>query len=204
MVEVRFAFIDSIEGVKCVLDGVTKYSDAGGFCSFFGISQGAHTYSISKEGYNFIEGQDPFGRPLDESGTTTIEWAPDPIVPWPETQSWLMLITLEAISMEEFRFDSWNPPLDTREVFIVGAAWPEVIKVADIAEDIYAHYVVKNIGGSAGEATVMVKDLDTDLAITTWSIPELAPNERFKTSSSGAYIGKMPARNWRLEFKVEP
>ena len=95
MVEVRFAFIGSIEGVKCVLDGVTKYSDSGGFCRFFGISQGAHTYSVSKDGYTFIEGQDPFNRPLYESGTTTIEWAPVPGIPWPEDQPWLMLITLE-------------------------------------------------------------------------------------------------------------
>lgn len=204
MVEVRFAFIGSIEGVKCILDGVTKYSDANGFCSFFGVSQGAHTYSVSKAGYTFIEGQDPFGRPLSASGTTTIEWAPVPGMSWPETEPWLMLITLKAIALGEFRFDSWNPPLDTREVFIVGAPYPAVVRTADVGEDVYAHYVVKNVGASAGASTITVKDLDTGSIIATWSIPELAPNERFKTSSSGAYIGKMPTRDWRLEFKVEP
>jgi len=97
MVEVRFAFIGSLEGVKCTLDGEVKYSDAGGFCSFFGVSQGAHTYSVSKDGYTFIEGQDPFKRSLSASGTTVIEWALEPGVPWPEDQPWLMLITLEEI-----------------------------------------------------------------------------------------------------------
>ncbi len=204
MVEVRFAFIGSIEGVRCVLDGVTKYSDSGGFCSFFGVSQGAHTYSVSKTGMVFVSGQDPFGRPLSASGTTTIEWAPVPGIPWPEAQPWLMLITLEAIGMGEFRFDSWSPPLDTREIFIVGSAWPALVRNVDLGESVYAHYVVKNVGASAGAATITVKDLDTGATVTTWSSPELAPNARFKTSGSGAYIGKMPSRDWRLEFKVEP
>ena len=96
MVEVRFAFIGSIEGVKCTLDGEVKYSDAGGFCSFFDISQGAHTYSVSKTGMHVVAGQDPFGNPLGAAGTTVIEMAPVPGTPWPEDQPWLMLITLEV------------------------------------------------------------------------------------------------------------
>jgi|GEM_PF-2872616 len=113
--------------------------------------------------------------------------------------------TVEAApSLGEFRFDSWNPPLDAREIFIVGAAWPAVVRTVDPGEDVYAHYVVKNVGSVAGKATINVKDLDTGAVIRTWSSPELAPNERFKTSSPGAYIGKMPDRAWRLEFKGEP
>lgn len=204
MVEVRFGFLDSIEGVKCVLDGVTKYSDSSGFCRFLGVSQGEHTYSVSKTGMTFVSGEDPFKRPLEESGTTTIEWAPAPEFPWPEAQPWLMLFTLEAIGVGEFRFDSWNPPLDTREVFIVGSAWPALVRKVDVGESVYAHYVVKNVGSSAGKATITVKDLDTGATVKTWSSPDLAPKERFKTSGLGAYIGKMPGRNWRLEFKVEP
>ena len=95
MVEVRFAFIGSLEGVKCTLDGEVKYSDAGGFCSFFDIAQGPHTYSVYKAGMHVVAGQDPFGRPLGAAGTTVIEWAPVPGTPWPEDQPWLMLITLE-------------------------------------------------------------------------------------------------------------
>lgn len=116
--------------------------------------------------------------------------------------------TVEAApptELPEFRFDSWNPgALDYREIFIVGSAWPDLVRTVDVGEDVYAHYVVKNIGSLAGKATITVKDLDTGAVITTWSSPELAPNERFKTSSPGAYIGKMPARDWNLEFKVEP
>ncbi len=96
MVEVRFSFIGSIEGVKCTLDGEVKYSDASGFCSFFDISQGAHTYSVSKTGMHIVAGQDPFGRPLGDAGTTVIEWAPVPGTPWPEDQLWWMTLTFEA------------------------------------------------------------------------------------------------------------
>ncbi|MBA7704060.1 hypothetical protein ES703_112858 [subsurface metagenome] len=110
----------------------------------------------------------------------------------------------EPVDLGEFRFDSWNPPLDTREIFIVGSSWPALVRKVDVGESVYAHYVVKNVGSSAGKATITVKDLDTGATVKTLSSPDLAPKERFKTSGSGAYIGKMPGRNWRLEFKVEP
>ncbi len=107
--------------------------------------------------------------------------------------------------MGEFKFDSWNPlGLDFREIFIVGSVWPAVVRIVDVGESVYAHYVVKNVGSVAGKATITVKDLDTGAVITTWILPELAPNQRFKTSGSGAYVGKMPSKYWRLEFKVEP
>jgi len=95
MVEVRFAFIGSLEGVKCTLDGEVQYSDAAGFCSFFDVSQGEHTYSVRKEGMHVVSGEDPFERPLEDSGITVIEWAPDPQFPFPETEAWVMLFTLE-------------------------------------------------------------------------------------------------------------
>lgn len=95
MVEVRFAFIGALQGVKCTLDGEVKYSDAGGFCSFFGVAQGEHTYSVGKAGMYVVSGHDVFMRPLYDSGTTVIEWVPDPEFPFPEDQAWLMLFTLE-------------------------------------------------------------------------------------------------------------
>lgn len=100
MVEVRFGFIDSIEGVKCTLNGDVKYSDSGGFCSFFGISQGAHTYSVEKEGMYVVEGEDPFRKPLEASGTTVIEWALVPGEPWPEAYPWYMQFTLSEVVVE--------------------------------------------------------------------------------------------------------
>lgn len=108
-----------------------------------------------------------------------------------------------APQLGEFRFDSYSPPLDTREIFPVGAPWPSVTKTYKPGDFVYVHYAIKNIGAEAGEAVITVKDLDTGSVITTWSIPELAPNARFKTSSPGAYVGKMPSKDWRLEFKVE-
>jgi len=207
VVEVRFACIPSVAGVKCTLDGAVKYSDSLGLASFFGISQGAHTYSVeAPAGWKFDYGEGVFGDPIPQSGTTVIEWAELPGTPWPEDQPWMMkFIFIEEAVLGEFRFDSWNPlVLDFREIFIVGSAWPAVVRPADVGENIYAHYVVKNVGAEAGEATITVKDLDTGSVITTWSSPELATNERFKTSGSGAYIGKMPNKEWRLEFKVTP
>jgi len=96
MVEVRFACIPGVPGVRCVLDGVTKYSDSGGFASFFGISQGAHSYSMTAPtGWRFVSGEDVFGRPLYTSGTTVIEWTLVPGTPWPEDQPWMMMLTFE-------------------------------------------------------------------------------------------------------------
>ena len=113
--------------------------------------------------------------------------------------------TVEAApSLGEFRFDSYGPPLDTREIFPVGAPWPSVTKTYKSGDPVYVHYAVKNVGAGAEKATITVKDLDTGAIITIWSIPELAPNERFRTTGSGAYVGKIPNRDWRLEFKVEP
>ena len=112
-------------------------------------------------------------------------------------------LTFEEVSAGEFRFDAYTPLLDTREIFPVGAPWGSVTKSYDPGEDVYVHYAVKNIGAEAGEAAITVKDLDTGAVVTTWSIPELGPGERFKTKDSGAYVGKI-SKDWHLEFKVEP
>jgi len=98
MVEVRFACIPGVPRVKCTLDGAVKHSDEIGICSFFGVSQGAHSYSIvAPEGWSFVSGEDVFGRPLYESGTTVIEWAPYPEIPWPEDQPWMMMMNFEEV-----------------------------------------------------------------------------------------------------------
>jgi len=97
MVEVRFACIPGIAGVKCTLDGVTKLSDEIGIASFFDITQGAHTYSVeAPSGWRFVSGEDVFGRPLGKSGTTTIEWVEIPGTPWPEDQPWMMKFNFEV------------------------------------------------------------------------------------------------------------
>ena len=99
MVEVRFACIPSVAGVKCTLDGVMKYSDSTGIANFFGISQGAHSYSIkAPEGMVFVSGEDYFGRPLFQSGTTVIEWVPIPGQPWPEEQPWMILLNFKEVT----------------------------------------------------------------------------------------------------------
>lgn len=197
---VRFACIDSVEGVKCTLDGVVKYSDSLGLCDFINISGGDHSYSAEKDGWEFVSGVAPFMGSIPQSGTITIPAG------WPTAVPYVLELEFVEVSAGagEFRFDSWSPPLDLREVFIVGAAWPALVRKVDVDEHVYAHYVVKNVGSSAGAATITVKDLDTGATITIWSSPNLAPNERFKTSSPGAYIGKMPNRDWRLQFKVMP
>ena len=97
MVEVRFACIPSVAGVRCTLNGVTKLSDESGIANFFGIAQGSHSYSVvPPEGMRLVSGEDPFKRSLGTSGTTVIEWLPLPGTPWPEDQPWLMAFTFEV------------------------------------------------------------------------------------------------------------
>jgi len=101
MVEVRFACIPSVTGVRCILGGVVKYSDEVGISSFSGISQGAHSYSVEPpRGMIFTSGKDIFGRPLYKSGTTYIEWVPIPGEPWPEDQPWIMELNFTEITVE--------------------------------------------------------------------------------------------------------
>ena len=119
-----------------------------------------------------------------------------------------LLLTVEEVPVGEavMRFDSYAPPLDTREIFPVGAPWPSVTKIYKPGESVYVHYAVKNIGTGPGVGSIEVKDLDTGAVITTWAVPELAQNERFKTTpdGSGAYVGKMPDKDWSLSIKVTP
>ena len=96
MVEVRFACMPSVEGVRCSLDGEVKYSDALGLCSFFGVSQGEHSYGVEAGGMYVASGEDAFGRPLGAGGTTVIEWALVPGTPWPEDQPWMMYFNFEV------------------------------------------------------------------------------------------------------------
>ena len=98
MVEVRFASVAGVEaGIKCTLDGVVKYTDEAGLCSFFGVSQGAHSYSVeAPAGWRFDYGLDYFNSPLARSGTTVIEWVPYPDIPFPETEPWMMKLGFEV------------------------------------------------------------------------------------------------------------
>lgn len=98
MVEVRFAAIPVVEGVKCTLDGAVRYTDSLGLVSFYDISQGEHTYSVEPpEGMELVSGEDVFGRPLYESGVTVIEWALVPGTPWPEEHPWIMSFTFREV-----------------------------------------------------------------------------------------------------------
>jgi hypothetical protein len=98
-----------------------------------------------------------------------------------------------------FNFDAYNPPLDYRKVFARKDKYKQ-------GEDVYVDYCVKNVGDGSGGASIIVKDLDTGATLQTWVIPSLDPGYRYKTdpSGSGAYVGKMPNRNWRLSFTVTP
>lgn len=86
-----------MEGAEVTFDGVMRAA-VGGIVSFYNVTQGEHTYSIAvPPGYSFVSGEDPFKRPLAESGTTTIEWMLDPGVPWPPENPWLMGFTYVSI-----------------------------------------------------------------------------------------------------------
>jgi len=167
MVEVRFACIDTVEGVMCTLDGEIKYSNSIGICSFFGISQGEHTYSVGKEGYSLVDGRDPFGRPLYESGTTTIEWILIPGHPWPEDQPWTMAFTFEEAVVRIPTTTTIATPdkIATNERFYVSGILYDTDSGAPIPnQPINAYYDGKPLGSAT-------TGVDGDYLIET-SIPE--------------------------------
>ena len=117
-----------------------------------------------------------------------------------------LLLTLKEVppGEPEFAFAAWNPPVDTREVFPVTAAWPSLTRTYDVGESVYIQYRVKNIGTAKGQWTIVVKDADTGETLQTWT-GELEPGYMFKTEPGvGVYVGKMPAKDWRLSVKVTP
>jgi len=109
-----------------------------------------------------------------------------------------LTIQLEA-GVGNFVFDSYSGAL-------FGWACFPVKDKYKAGEDVYIHYCVKNVGTAISPATVTVKDLDTGLIVITFSVPNLEPGYRWKTTEGGpgAYVGKMPNRNWRLELTVTP
>lgn len=102
----------------------------------------------------------------------------------------------------EFRFAAWSLT-DSRELFPAGAPWPSVTKEYKDGETVKVCYKVKNVGNAAGRWTITVKDLDTGAVKATW-YGDLDPGYSFKTPSTGATVGRMPAKDWRLSFKVTP
>jgi len=108
------------------------------------------------------------------------------------------LVTIKrTAALASFAFDAWNAPYQLWEVKPVKSEYAE-------GESVYVMYCVKNIGETAGKSSIAVKDLTTGAAVTTYSITSLSPGYRFKTSGSHAYVGKMPNRDWRLDFTVTP
>ena len=152
MVEVRFACISSVAGVKCTLDGATKYSDSSGLASFFGISQGAHSYSIvAPEGWGLVSGEDVFGRPLYESGTTIIEWLPYPEIPWPEDQPWMMKFVFEEIPVGIPTTTTLSAPgkIGVNEKFYIsGILYETESGIPILGQPINHNYNGRNLGGS--------------------------------------------------------
>lgn len=102
----------------------------------------------------------------------------------------------------EFRFNAWSGT-DSREVFAAGAKWPSTTKKYKPGDTVKVCYKVKNVGDGPGKWTIVVKDLDTGATKATY-YGDLDPGYSFKTPSTGATVGKMPSKEWRLSFKVTP
>lgn len=102
----------------------------------------------------------------------------------------------------EFKFNAWSGT-DPREVFPAGTSWPTMTKKYKTGDTVKVCYKVKNVGDGLGRWTITVKDLDTGATITTW-YGDLDPGYSFKSASTGASVGKIPAKDWRLSFKVTP
>lgn len=71
-------------------------------------------------------------------------------------------------------------------------------------DSVYVKITVKNNGTVAGGATIVVKDAGTGATIDTYSTPEVQPGYSWATSGSHAYVGKMPNKNWALQFVLTP
>jgi len=110
-----------------------------------------------------------------------------------------LTIGLEAVGAANFGFDAYNPPWDLRKVFAVKDKYKA-------GESVYVHYCVKNNGTAAGGATIVVKDIDTGATLKTWIVPSIDPGYRYKTDpdGTGAFVGAMPNKDWRLSFTVTP
>lgn len=107
------------------------------------------------------------------------------------------LTVKRTAALADFRFDAWNPPFTTWEIKPVQSEYNE-------GATVYVKYCVKNTGDTKGKGSIKVKDLDSGDTVATFTTAELDPNERFKTAGSHAYVGKMPNRDWRLEWTVTP
>ena len=71
-------------------------------------------------------------------------------------------------------------------------------------DSVYVKYTVKNNGTIASGASIVVKDAATGATITSYSVSEVPPGYSFATSGSHAYVGKMPNKNWALQFVLTP
>jgi len=98
-----------------------------------------------------------------------------------------------------FNFDYYNPPLDLRKAFPAKDKYKE-------GEIVYIHFCVKNNGTATATGKIDVKDLDTGATLTSWAIPATDPGWRYKTdpAGSGARVGAMPNKNWRLSLVLTP
>lgn len=95
----------------------------------------------------------------------------------------------------EFRFNAMSFT-DPRELYPIKTTYKD-------GETVKVVYKVKNVGDATGRWTITVKDLDTGATIAEW-YGDLAPGYSFKTPTTGATVGRMPAKDWRLSFKVTP
>ena len=162
--EVRFACIPGVAGVKCTLDGAVKYSDETGICRFFNISRGAHSYSIvAPEGWSYVSGDDGFGRPLYESGTTVIEWVPYPEIPWPADQPWMMKFVFEEVTVPLPPVIPPTPPPGAPVVTVTLQAIPNT-QLYDQPISFSGNVSVDGIPETG--LTVEIRDASTNMLIT--------------------------------------
>ncbi len=92
---------------------------------------------------------------------------------------------------------------EPREVFPASTRWPTLTKTYKDGDTVKVVYRVKNTGNAPGRWTITVKDLDTGITVATW-YGDLDAGYSFKSALTGATVGRMPAKDWRLSFKVTP
>ena len=97
----------------------------------------------------------------------------------------------------DMRFNAYNPPWELREILAKKTEYAP-------GESVRVKYKVKNVGDAEGVGTVVIKDADTGATLQTYLSGTLAPGYSWRTADVGVEVGKMPAKDWRLSFKVTP
>ncbi|MBA7716428.1 hypothetical protein ES703_125501 [subsurface metagenome] len=105
---------------------------------------------------------------------------------------------VEEAALGEFEFVAWSL-LDRREIITLDINGDRY----DSGMTVKVKHKAKNFGDGASKAVIEVRDADTGDFVTTYGSADIIPPGAIWRVDA-VEIGKMPKKDWRLEFKVTP